>query len=130
MKRLTAKRIKFIREYQKDFNATKAAERAGYSKSTAYQIGHNLLKQVDVAREIEERARQAADDAQVTVDWIVKQLKVLHATAKNENVKLGAIEFLGKWQGMLKDKGDAPQVVIIGADDFDKEPGAGVSDGG
>lgn len=129
MKRLTPKRIRFIQEYQKDFNATQAAERAGYSKNTAYQIGHNLLKDVDVAREIETKSKEAAEDAQVTVDWIVKQLKVLHATAKNENVKLGAIEFLGKWQGMLKDKGDAPQIVILGADEFDKEPGAGVSDG-
>ena len=44
--------------------------------------------------------------------------------------KTAMLEFLGKYLGMLKDKGDAPQVVLIGADDFDKEPGAGVSDGG
>ena len=37
--KLTGKMIKFCYEYPKDFNATKAAERAGYSKKTAYAIG-------------------------------------------------------------------------------------------
>ena len=41
---LTNKQIAFINEYLKDFNATQAAIRAGYSAKTAYSIGPEKLK--------------------------------------------------------------------------------------
>ena len=41
---MTHKQLKFITEYTKDFNATQAAIRAGYSKKSAYSIGQELLK--------------------------------------------------------------------------------------
>jgi phage terminase small subunit len=37
----------FVAEYLKDFNATQAAIRAGYSAKTAYSIGQRLLKDVE-----------------------------------------------------------------------------------
>ena len=44
---LTAKQQRFVDEYLKDLNATQAAIRAGYSKSTARQMGaENLSKPV------------------------------------------------------------------------------------
>jgi phage terminase small subunit len=44
-KKLTALQRAFILEFPKDFNATRAAKRAGYSKKTAKQIGYeNLTK--------------------------------------------------------------------------------------
>lgn len=43
--KLSAKQLKFVKEYQKDLNATQAAIRAGYSKKTAAVIGaENLIK--------------------------------------------------------------------------------------
>lgn len=41
--------------------------------------------------------------------------------------KVASLEFLGKYLGMLKDKGDRAQVVILGADAFDKPEQAGLS---
>ncbi|WP_207953228.1 terminase small subunit [Paenibacillus agricola] len=38
----------FVMEYQKDFNATRAAMAAGYSKRTAYSIGWELLRKPDI----------------------------------------------------------------------------------
>ena len=40
----------FVTEYVKDMNATKAAERAGYSKRTAYSQGQRLLKNVEIKK--------------------------------------------------------------------------------
>jgi len=57
---LTAKQRAFVLEYARDFNATQAAIRAGYSKKTAYSIGNeNLTKPVIKAaidREFEKRS--------------------------------------------------------------------------
>ena len=50
---LTDKQRLFCIYYIKCFNATKAALKAGYSKETAYSIGFNLLKKVEIKTEIE-----------------------------------------------------------------------------
>ena len=47
-KQLTPKEQFFVVEYLKDFNATQAALRAGYSKRTAYHIGYENLKKPQV----------------------------------------------------------------------------------
>ena len=56
--RWTPKQLVFIEEYLHDYNATQAAIRAGYSAKTAYQIGHNLLKKVEVQEKIAERLNE------------------------------------------------------------------------
>ena len=48
----TNKQKAFIAEYLKDFNATQAAIRAGYSKHTARSQGQRLLTNVDISNEI------------------------------------------------------------------------------
>jgi phage terminase small subunit len=57
--RFTKKQTFFIAEYQKDWNATQAAIRAGYSPKTAkemaYKLVHKSLLQEVLAREVEER---------------------------------------------------------------------------
>ena len=50
---LTSKQKAFIDEYFKDFNATQAALRAGYSPKTAYSIGHENLSKPEIATEID-----------------------------------------------------------------------------
>lgn len=52
-RKLTKKQRVFVAEYPKDYNATRAAKKAGYSRKTAYQIGHNLLKKVEIAEALE-----------------------------------------------------------------------------
>jgi phage terminase small subunit len=53
--KLTDKEESFINEYIKDFNATKAAERAKYSKSSARQIGSENLSKPYIREEIKKR---------------------------------------------------------------------------
>lgn len=53
IRRLSKKQKAFVREYMKDFNATKAAIRATYSKKTAASRGATLLTNPNLQRAIE-----------------------------------------------------------------------------
>ncbi|TKH35969.1 cell division protein FtsK [Paenibacillus polymyxa] len=50
---LTPKQRIFIMEYLRDFNATRAAMAAGYSKKTAYSIGWELLRKPEIKAAIQ-----------------------------------------------------------------------------
>lgn len=54
MKEFTRKQEAFIHEYLKDFNATQAAIRAGYSKRWASEIGFQLLQKNTVFNAIKQ----------------------------------------------------------------------------
>lgn len=53
--KLTIKQRRFIEEYCRDFNATKAATRAGYSIHTAGSIGHENLTKPEIKAAIDAR---------------------------------------------------------------------------
>lgn len=72
----------FIQEYVKDFNATQAALRAGYSPKTAYSIGHENLTKPDIAAAIKARLDESAMSAD----------EVLHRLAEHARGDMG--EFL------------------------------------
>jgi phage terminase small subunit len=55
---LTAKQQAFINEYVKDFNATQAAIRAGYSEKSARSQGQRLLTNADISEEIARRIEE------------------------------------------------------------------------
>ena len=68
--KITDKQKAFCREYVKDFNATKSALTAGYSKNSAMQQGHELLEKTLVREEIEKFVNRADND----VDKIRKEI--------------------------------------------------------
>ena len=53
--KLTPKQELFVKEHLVDLNATQAAIRAGYSKSTADVQGPRLLGNVRISEEIQEK---------------------------------------------------------------------------
>jgi phage terminase small subunit len=59
------KQTVFVAEYLKDFNASRAARAAGYSAKSAYSIGQELLKKLDIEAaikaEISERSMGASE---------------------------------------------------------------------
>jgi phage terminase small subunit len=67
---LTNKRKAFVQEYPKDFNATQAAIRAGYSEKTAYSIGQELLKIPEIADEI----KSSLDERAMSADEVLLRL--------------------------------------------------------
>jgi phage terminase small subunit len=58
------KRRAFVAEYLKDFNATQAAIRAGYSEKTAYSSGPRLLENVEISVAI----KKALDEKQMSAE--------------------------------------------------------------
>lgn len=91
---LSPKQMIFVTEYLKDKNATQAAIRAGYSRKSAYSIGHQLLKkleiqsrlnmkQTEVNRDLREMFAEEAHEA-------YKVLKKLMLKADSEMVQLNA----------------------------------------
>lgn len=60
---LTVKQELFVSEYLKHFNATKAALDAGYSPKTAYSIGWQNLRKVEIAEVVSQRLAESAMSA-------------------------------------------------------------------
>ena len=60
---MTPKQKAFVFEYLKDFNATQAAIRAGYSQKTAGVIGHENLRKPNIAEIIDDEFNKRAMSA-------------------------------------------------------------------
>jgi len=72
-KRLTDRRDRFCHEYCIDYNATRAAIRAGYSVKTARSIGQRLLTKVDIASKIDALKNNLAVATGITAMKIAKE---------------------------------------------------------
>jgi phage terminase small subunit len=98
---LQTKRQMFATEYLVDHNATKAAERAGYSVRTAKQQGSRLLTYVDVQSEIAalEVAQLEADH--VDRSFVIAGLRDLALNASTESNRVRSYELLGKYLRMF-----------------------------
>jgi len=65
---MTPKRAKFVSEYLKDFNATQAALRAGYSQRNANVVGPRLLVSVGIAEAVARSVQKARSAAIMTLE--------------------------------------------------------------
>jgi len=65
----------FIKEYLIDQNATKAAERAGYSDKTAYSQGHDLLKKPEIYDAIQVHLNKVHDKLDITIERIAEEFE-------------------------------------------------------
>lgn len=70
---LTEKQEEFCFQYLIDFNATKAAIRAGYSKRTARQQGYENLKKPDIQRKISELKNERKEKYEITVEKTLRE---------------------------------------------------------
>jgi phage terminase small subunit len=71
---ITPKKQQFAAEYLIDLNATKAAERAGYSAKTAYSQGERLLRDVEVKKLIAEGMEKRSKSTQITAERVLQEL--------------------------------------------------------
>ncbi len=74
MANLTPKQQRFVEEYLIDLNATQAAIRAGYSKKTAYSVGHENLKKPEIQKAIQEALQGRKERVQIDADYVLKRL--------------------------------------------------------
>lgn len=68
-------RARFIAEYLRTNNATKAAIAAGYSEKTARQQGSRLLSNVDIQSEIKAQRKEMVAAAKVDAQDVLSRLK-------------------------------------------------------
>lgn len=81
---LTDKQELFCHEYIKDFNATQAAIRAGYSQKTAKAIGSENLTKLDVSNRVKELTKDHAAKNESLMALIKAELvKIAFANKKS-----------------------------------------------
>lgn len=73
-KKPNAKQMRFVDEYLIDLNATQAAIRAGYSPRTAYSIGVQLLKKLEIQAELQKRREKLSQKLEITQERVIKEL--------------------------------------------------------
>jgi phage terminase small subunit len=71
---LTGKRLRFVKEYLIDLNATRAAISAGYSARTAAQAGSRLLRDVQIHAEIEQANAKRLAKVELSAELVLKEL--------------------------------------------------------
>ncbi|WP_259666678.1 terminase small subunit [Rhizobium bangladeshense] len=117
MTALTDKQARFVAEYLVDLNATQAAIRAGYSRTTAQQQGSRLLLNVVVKAAIAERQEKVAAKLEITQEMIVAELAKIGFANMLDYVSIGAdgdpFVSLG---GMTRDQ--AAAVAEVTVEDF------------
>jgi len=67
----------FCLEYLKDLNATKAAERAGYSKKTARQQGSVLLSKPDISARLAEALAEKQKAVGMSAEDVIRELSLI-----------------------------------------------------
>lgn len=96
----------FVHEYLIDLNATKAAERAGFSKKTARQLGARLLSKVHIQKAIADAMKRREARTEITQDQVLRELALIgFSDLKNYleiNPDTGAIRAKG-FEDMPKD---------------------------
>ena len=92
---LTAKQEQFVREYLIDFNATQAAERAGYSKNTARAIGAENLTKPNIQAAIQKQIQARAERTAITADLVVQETWTTYKEARAAEKYSAAAALLG-----------------------------------
>lgn len=73
-RKLTNKQKAFVREYQKDFNATRAVKEAGYQTNYPAEMGYQLLHKTPVKDEVAQVIEKQAEVANIGVQKILEEL--------------------------------------------------------
>ena len=105
--KLTPKQERFVEEYLVDLNATKAAERAGYSARTANEQGARLLANVSVQEAIQAAKAKRAKKIAVSAEDVLRGVIEVTMLAREEGdlkTALKGYELQGKLIGMWRDK--------------------------
>lgn len=107
MAELTEKQARFVEEYLVDFNASRAARDAGYSKKGAPRYAVDLLKKPHIQKAIaaavearSERVRIDADYVLTTIRDTVERCRQAEAVVDDEGQETGEYRFDSR--GVLK----------------------------
>lgn len=108
---LTPRHANFLIEYIKDFNARSAAERAGYSPDSAF----NLLDREDIQEVLGRVMQQRLDNAGIDAEWLLMELVDNHVLARQQgkiNQSTGALDKIARHAAV--DAYSAEKVHVVG----------------
>lgn len=71
---LTDKQKMFCQEYIKDFNGTRAAIKAGYSKSSAKEIASENLTKPNIQEYLKKIMKKRADKLEIDQEYVLKNI--------------------------------------------------------
>lgn len=90
MSKLTPKQEKFCVEYLKDFNGTRAAIEAGYSKKTARKIAHENLTKPDIRERMKKLLKKAnPEDPETSIRRCIVELEMIAFADMKDFAKWG-----------------------------------------
>ena len=86
---LNKNQLLFVSEYLKDFNATGAAIRAGYSEKNASPVGSELLRHPSIKEKIDKQLEERNAAVKVDAYYVVKKLLAVSEANFLEWIKFG-----------------------------------------
>jgi len=86
---LTPKQIIFCKEYLVDFNATRAAKAAGYSKKTAQRMGSENLSKPLIQERIRKEIKAREYRTEITADRVLQEIALLGFSDIAHYVEIG-----------------------------------------
>ena len=101
---LTPRQQRFIEEYIKEGNATKAAKNAGYAEGCADVQGSRLLRKDRIRAIIQRRTEELQAQSSITRELIEQNTLKEAKTATRASDRLRAWEILAKMGGYLKEQ--------------------------
>lgn len=75
MNKLTDLQARFVEEYLVDFNATKAAERAGSEADNLGQAGYEFLKNPEIRKAIDAKREDYSRRIEVTTENVIEEIR-------------------------------------------------------
>ena len=115
VKKLSIKQQSFCLEYLKEFNGTKSYQLV-YSivkENVAAASASRLLRNVKIQAFLTVLTQKQAEKAEITVEWVIQELKQLYTRCQSSLTSKGAIagatkqlELLGKHIGMWIDRSE------------------------
>lgn len=93
--KLSPKQMQFAYEYVKDFNATKAAIRAGYSERSAHSQAHDLLKKPEIRDFIGKLNQEFYSLVGLKKERLISELaQIAFDSSQNASIRIKAIDTL------------------------------------
>lgn len=86
---MTPRQERFVAEYLKDLNATRAAISAGFSEKTAAQQATRLLRNVQISAAVEKAKAKRIERVEVQADDVLRELMRLGYSDLSELLKWG-----------------------------------------
>ena len=96
---MNEKQARFVHEFLVDRNGSAAAVRAGYSRRTAGQIAHELLKKPEIAAAVQEGEALIAAEAKLTRQDVLAGLREAIEMAR---LRADASAMIAGWREIAK----------------------------